>query len=417
MKIAQKNIIPVLPFLMAILGFFSPSTPAICQNHHINQFITLDTIIFLQNEKNTRSMACSSWGDEVILTNFHCNSSSDTIAFHIINTNNYGLETVKIHIPDIRKTMKKLMNCSFQECLAYNGNTIALMQGLGYDRGENILIFKKNNGENTYYYHKKIHIKTDASKIDFIDTTTVLLSEINYQTGVSFHAVDINTGKITNSIYPYHNHKIISGIVSKQYDIKDNLLLYANRLEYSFLTFDKNLQQLDSTCQEIEGWAKLPNKAFKTIQKKWGKGYHAAEINNYLINYYTKIHQLNRVYIINENKLLLSYTPKDPENDIWRPIIDIWGKTDSGWERVKQNIADDLGFKRSDSIITRNSFYLEMLSNPEIFVFNDKIISISQGGAPIYPIGMSSKDYYSKVNEYLSDNEEIIEIRIFKHDF
>lgn len=402
---------------MAILGFFSPSTPAICQNHHINQFITLDTIIFLQNEKNTRSMACSSWGDEVILTNFNCNSSSDTIAFHIINTNIYGLETVKIHIPDIRKTMKKLMNCSFKECLAYNGNTIALMRSLGYDGGENILIFRKNNGENTYFYHKTIRTKTDARRIDFIDTSTVLLSEINYRTGASFHTVDINTGKITNSIYPYHNHKIISGFTSKQYDIKDNLLLYANRLEYSFLTFDQNLQQLDSTYQKIEGWSKLPDKAIKTIERKWGDGYNAAEINHYLTQYYTKIHQLNRVYFINKNKLLLSYTPKDPEDDIGRPIIDIWEKTNSGWERVKQDIVDDLGFNRSDSIIKTNSFYLEMPSNPEIFVFDDKIITISQDRGPIYPIGMSSEDYYSKVNEYLSDNEQITEIRIFRHNF
>lgn len=416
MKIAQKNIIPVLPFLMAILGFFSPSTSATSQNH-LNQFITLDTIIFLQNEKNTRSMACSSWGDEVILTNFHCNSSSDTIAFHIINFNNYGLETVKIHIPYIRKTMKKLMNCSFKECLAYNGNTIALMRSLGYDGGENILIFRKNNGENTYFYHKTIRTKTDARRIDFIDTSTVLLSEINYRTGASFHTVDINTGKITNSIYPYHNHKIISGFTSKQYDIKDNLLLYANRLEYSFLTFDQNLQQLDSTYQKIEDWGKLPDKAIKTIEQKWGDDFNAAEINHYLTQYYTKIHQLNRVYVINKNKLLLSYTPKDTENDISRPIIDIWEKNDFGWIRSKHDIVDDLGFNRSDSIIKTNSFFLEMLSNPQIFVFNNKIVTVSDEGTPIYPIGMTPRDYYAKSNDYLAENEQIIEIRIFSHNF
>ena len=401
---------------MAILEFFSPSISAISQNH-LNQFITLDTIIFLQNEKNTRSLACSSWGDEVILTNFNCNSSSDTIAFHILNTNNYGLETVKIHIPYIRKTMKKLMNCSFKECLAYNGNTIALMRSLGYDGGENILIFRKNNGENTYFYHKTIRTKTDARRIDFIDTSTVLLSEINYRTGASFHTVDINTGKITNSIYPYHNHKIISGFTSKQYDIKDNLLLYANRLEYSFITFDQNLIQLDSTHQNIDGWANLPDKAFKTIKRKWGNGYNAADINHYLTQYYTKIHQLNNVYIINKNKLLLSYTPKDPDKGFGKPIIDIWEKTDSGWKRNRQDISDDLGFNRSDSIIKTNSFFLEMSSNPQIFVFNNKIVTVSDEGTPIYPIGMTPRDYYAKSNDYLAENEQIIEIRIFSHNF
>ncbi len=288
------------------------------------------------------------------------------------------------------------------------------MRSLGYDGGENILIFRKNNGENTYFYHKTIRTKTDARRIDFIDTSTVLLSEINYRTGASFHTVDINTGKITNSIYPYHNHKIISGFTSKQYDIKDNLLLYANRLEYSFLTFDQNLQQLDSTYQKIEDWAKLPNKAFKTIKKKWGKGYYVTDINNYLTNYYTEIHQLNRVYIINNRKLMLSYCKKDNYS---MPLIDIWEKNDSIWVRTKHSISDALGINRSDSIINRNSFYLEMPSNPEIFVFDDKIITISQDRGPIYPIGMSSEDYYSKVNEYLSDNEQITEIRIFRHNF
>ncbi len=402
---------------MAILGFFSPSTTAICQSFYTNQFITLDTIIFLQNEKNTRSLACSSWGDEVILTNFNCNSNSDSVTFYIINANNYGMETVEIHIPDIRKTMKMLMNCNFKGCMAYNGNTITLMQGLGYDRGDNLLIFKKKNGNSTYFYHKTIHTKTDASKIDFIDTSTILLSEINYREGASFHTVDINSGKITNSIYPYHNHKIISGFTSKQYDIKDNLLLYANRLEYSFLTFDRNLQQLDSTYQKIDGWAKLPDKAFKTIQKKWGNGYHAAEINNYLIKYYTKIHQLNRVYIINQNKLLLSYTPKDSDNDIGHPMIDIWEKTNHGWERVKQDIVDDLGFNRTDSIIKTNSFFLEMLSNPQIFVFDGKIVTVSDEGIPILPIGMTQREYYAKADDYLAENEQIIEIRIFSHSF
>ncbi len=353
----------VLPLIMATLTFFVLNTnSSIAQQTAVHQYIELDTILYFTAEKNHGALSCSSWSDEILFTNFNSNSNSDTITLYLTNIKTFNTQTIKIHIAGIRKEMKKLMSNHFKDRIAFCGDKIAIMEGLGDNAGCKIMIFKKDNG-NSFYYYKTIHNKNTPDEICFIDTSTLLLSEISYRTGASFHTIEVNTGLTKNSIYPFHNNKIISNFTSKQYDSKDNLLLYANRLEYSFLTFDSNLQQLDSTYQKIEGWSKLPDKAIKTIERKWGDGYNAAEINHYLTQYYTKIHQLNRVYFINKNKLLLSYTPKDPEDDIGRPIIDIWEKTNSGWERVKQDIVDDLGFNRSDSIIKTNSFFLEMVSS------------------------------------------------------
>lgn len=412
-----KNNMSVLPLIMATLTFFVLNTNSnIAQQTAVHQYIELDTILYFKDENNHDALSCSSWGDEILFTNFNSNSHSDTITFYLTNIKTFNTQTIKIYLAGIRKEMKQSMSNHFRDRIAFSGDKIAIMEGLGYNKGIKIILFKKDKG-NSFYHHKIIHSKITPNEICFIDTSTLLLSEISYRTGASFHTIDANTGITMNSIYPFHNNKIISNFTSKQYDTKDNLLLYANRLEYSFLTFDRNLQQLDSTFQKIEGWGKLPDKAIKTIEQKWGDDFNAAEINHYLTQYYTKIHQLNRVYVINKNKLLLSYTPKDTENDIGRPIIDIWEKNDFGWIRSKHDIVDDLGFNRSDSIIKTNSFFLEMLSNPQIFVFNNKIVTVSDEGTPIYPIGMTPRDYYAKSNDYLAENEQIIEIRIFSHNF
>lgn len=407
----------IISIRVSILGCFFILLSDICPAQHssVHDFLSLDTVISFPNEKSNSCLLYAQWDRDLVFTNYHTSLNTDTVNCYIINVDDKKIEQIPLYKKGFCQMLKNLYTKTFGS-MAYNKEFIAFYQAIGYGKGGIVYLFKRDDSLH-FSFFQSIETDIDASNIYFTDSCKLLLAKIHYYYGSTLAVMDINSKKVTDIVHPYHNNKYMSNFVSNQYDAKNNLVLFANRNEYSFLIFDKNLRFSDSTGVKIKKWKNIPHKILKTISKSYNTDHDAANINFLLTDHYFKIHQLNKAYIIDSNKVLIAYTPAKRNIDKHYPthVINIWKKDNGVWNEIHGDIHDQLGI--SDSIITRHSFGLDLISGHKTAVFPDKIVQIRENGTDFNPIGKTESQYYEYKDNFHASNEPIIELRIFRHSF
>lgn len=373
----------------------------------ISNYISVDTIISFPSETDLRGLVSNQWGNTVMFTTFTTNCKSDTMRLYSINAETFGVDTILIYLENIRETIKHNQNIQISN-IAFNNNYIVLHYF------SHLIIYKKNNGQ--FVLHKESKTK-EFSSMQFVNDSILALAENYYShTPPTFISLfNINTLSVEKNIFPNFNNLLLSYFSPKKnFDAKDNTILWANRAEYSFSVFDNKLQLQDSISYPEKDWKKLSEKTLKKAHKR--KKHDAADIIAIVEKEYFHIDQLQWAYIIDSNNIALIHSKPRKEGHMSYPVIDIWTKANEKWQISKSEI-DDFAI-RSDSV-QRNSFAIDFLSGPEIhFVNNNKVVKLSKNGVLAkYPIGMAAQEYYQREWDAWQNNDQFLQITIFSHTF
>ena len=375
---------------------FPPLKNSICN------YISADTIISFPSETDLRGLVSNQWENIVIFTTFTTNCKSDTVRLYSINAETFGVDTIYIYIKNLRKTIKNRQNTKLSN-IAFKSNNLVLKYA------NTISIFTKQN--NTYTLKKEF--KTDAypQHIQFLNDSILVLSDYYYthtpQTYVSF--LNTNTSSIEKTINPHLNNLLLTFFSPKKnFDVKDNTILWANRAEYSFLVFNKNLELKDSIFHNVKDWKNLSGKTLKKALKR--SKYDAADIIAIIEKEYYKIDHLQWAYLIDSTHILAVHTKPHNEKTYTFPSIDIWEKNNGQWKLTKTGIDD---FAEQTDTIKRNSFALDYLSGAHYhFLNNMKVVKISRCHVVENAIGMPSQEYWLKYWERYQNNDPFLQIVI-----
>lgn len=370
----------------------------------ISNYISVDTIISFPSETDLRGLVSNQWGNTVMFTTFTTNSKSDTVRLYSINAETFGVDTILIYLENIRKTIKHNQNIQISN-IAFNNNYIVLHYF------SHLIIYKKNNGQ--FVLHKESKTK-EFSSMQFVNDSILALAENYYShTPPTFISLfNINTLSVEKNIFPNFNNLLLSYFSpQKNFDAKDNTILWANRAEYSFLVFNKNLELKDSIFHNVKGWKNLSEKTLKKALKR--SKYDAADIIAIIEKEYHKIDQLQWAYLIDSTHILAVHAKPYNEKTYTFPSIDIWEKNNGQWQLTKTGIDD---YAEQTDTIKRNSFALDFLSGAHYhFLNNMKVVKISRCHVVENTIGMPSQEYWLKYWEGYQNNDPFLQITIFSH--
>lgn len=370
----------------------------------ISNYISVDTIISFPSETDLRGLVSNQWGNTVMFTTFTTNCKSDTVRLYSINAETFGVDTILIYLENIRKTIKHNQNIQISN-IAFNNNYIVLHYF------SHLIIYKKNNGQ--FVLHKESKTK-EFSSMQFVNDSILALAENYYShTPPTFISLfNINTLSIEKNIFPNFNNLLLSYFSpQKNFDAKDNTILWANRAEYSFLVFNKNLELKDSIFHNVKDWKNLSEKTLKKALKR--SKYDAADIIAIIEKEYHKIDQLQWAYLIDSTHILAVHAKPNNEKTYTFPSIDILEKNNGQWQLTKTGIDD---FAEQTDTIKRNSFALDFLSGAHYhFLNNMKVVKISRCLVVENTIGMPSQEYWLKYWEGYQNNDPFLQITIFSH--
>ena len=138
--------------------------------------------------------------------------------------------------------------------------------------------------------------------------------------------MNTNTGKIYKKLYPHYNTSLISCFNPFKYiDNKDDIILFANRNEYSFLFYNNNLDIIDSIgYADYENWVTIPDKVKKKALKK---GTEPVDVMEYIRKHFYSATKLNFIYMPDTNNIIAVITSKREESTFYNSV-DTWKKAD-----------------------------------------------------------------------------------------
>ncbi|MDR2407681.1 MAG: hypothetical protein LBE13_06185, partial [Bacteroidales bacterium] len=382
-----------------------------------HDYLLLDTIFFFSDEEivgNIQPVACV-WKDELLFSNFNQYKSSDTMLFYSVNIETKKIDTICLYRNGIRNYLMESYSKNLRY-IAYNRQYIVI--GIF----EKALCYKRQK-TGVYLFEKELLLdQYMVSKAWFLDSNTLLFVNVqnSKESPVYLYKYDVKQKTITKIIYPYFNTLLLSYFKPEHLiDVKENIVLFANRNEYSILLYNTALNLTDSLSETVHGWISLKAKTIDKINKKYPKT-DAMNIINAIDKYYSNIYQLQWVYIINANKLLSVYTPSQDKKDLFKkglPIINIWKKINNQWFITQKNIQDDIRLVYENDTITKKSFPVGFLSGCQMFFTNNKAVIIENSGTDINPIGLHKNDYGEKLMDYAREKNFIMKINIFTHTF
>lgn len=388
------------------ISVITPKLPAV--KNSISNYLSADTIISFTSETDLRGLVSNQWGNTVMFTTFTTNCKSDTVRLYSINAETFGVDTVDIYIADLRKKIKQNLNNKISN-IAFNNSYLAI------NYASRLRIYKITPKQHSLY--KDFEIDESPQEMQFLNDSILVFSNNYYShTPPTFISLfNINTLKVEKDIFPHFNNLLLSYFnPHKNFDVKDNTILWANRAEYSFLVFNNNLELKDSIFHNVKDWKNLSEKTLKKALKR--SKYDAADIIAIIEKEYFKIDQLQWAYLIDSTHILAVHAKPYNEKTYTFPSIDIFEKNNGQWQLTKTGIDD---FAEQTDTIKRNSFALELLSDPVVhFTAKNKVVKLSKHGLVAeYPIGMLGQEYNIKEWDGWQNSDPFLQITIFSHTF
>ncbi len=388
---------------------------SIAQNS-LSDYTYVDSVILLkhlESKSYSTNIVSTQYGRNVVFTYYNRKYDIDTITIYNLNVDTYKLESTRIVRPGISRQLEELQSYEFKS-IACNDTMLFL------SFYEHVLVYDKQN-DSTYRFEKEIYVPEAFRHIILLSDSTLLFSNNYVETRltkqrVSIFLMNTNTGKIYKKLYPHYNTSLISCFNPFKYiDNKDDIILFANRNEYSFLFYNNNLDIIDSIgYADYENWVTIPDKVKKKALKK---GPQPVDIMEYIRKHFYSATKLNFIYMPDTNNIIAVITSKREESTFYNSV-DTWKKADGKWVRNLSDISEYKYNKLTEQEQTEplkpNGLDVNFFNGKTHF-FDDKIVKLDVQGVGINPIGITRLEYWNKHEEWLSTKAPHFRIIVFNH--
>ena len=383
------------------------------QYDSIYRYLTLDTILSYPSItiSNCSYLRQSVYEDELVVTYHNSRLKSDTVSFLRINMSDYRSDSIHVVWPGLRDLMIQ-KNLSALSAVAYRKDFIVVSLGQDF-----VVYSLAVNGEyvETDYFAMPSDLGYGYAKM--IDDSIMFFADnyLNNAHPVKIFTFNLHTHTLQHLREPKYNIPLLSYVRPFKYvDVSTNGIVFANRNEYSFQTYDRQLILQDTVIGDTLDWQPIPSSAVDSMLLLDDS--EAGARSSIATAAWLKSHALNWVYMLDSTHVMCAIKlPKDR----WYSypyalmVIDIWEKTEEGWKKSKSSILDK--GKLTNGKIGKDYFTLEFLSGTSVVVSGTKIITISGDGSVPNPIGLTPEQYYDKRERYYLENKPFLQIKFYKH--
>lgn len=397
--------------VVVILTMFSINT-SIAQKS-LSDYTCVDSVILLKHlegKSHVNDISSTQYGRNVVFTYYNRKYNVDTITIYNLNVDTYKLESARIVHNGIARLLEELFRNNFS-AIACNDKQLFL------SFYEHVMVYNKQS-DGTYRFEREIYVPEAFIYMSLLNDSTLLFSNNYVETRltkqkVSIFLLNINTGKIYKRVYPHYNTTLLSFWSPFRYiDSKNDIILFANRNEYSFLFYNNNLNVIDSVgCSDYENWVTIPDKVKKKALKK---GPEVVDIMEYMRKHFFSATKLNFIYMPDTDNIIAGITSKREESILYTSV-DTWKKVDGKWVRNLSDIGYDQPTKEEKTKALMPNRLDVNFFNGKTHFFDDKIVKLDLQGVGISPIGITPDEYNSKSNEWLSSKTPHFRIIVFNH--
>ncbi len=382
--------------------------------NEITNYLEVNAIYHLSEFSYNKNNICTYFDSVFCGIQYNSTTTKDTIFFIRMNVftkeKNYDTIIIK-NLSTYFNSRKNIIG--FHKILMQSNKIILTTYGF-------MLYFSVD--ANKIKYEKMQKHDISSSCFSLINEKQIILAKIyNAASPPTYLGIfNIEKGEIEQFIEPENYHTIFSyNADSKLIDVNSDIIVWCDRNRYGITFYDAdNLQKVATIERNIPEWVYFNEKQVNKILKKYSK-YDAMDIINATAPILNNSYQMRAVHLISSEKLMVVYRNNNQDYTSDSLVfIDIWEKKDDEWILTKKDIKDCLKLKEINGILTTKSIALGILYGGDIFFENQYIIELCYHfGTLCHPIGKTKKEYSNCVEEYYLNNDPIMEIRVFKHNF
>lgn len=378
----------------------------------MSDHIWLDTTFYLPKEVTGTGteITCARHGGDILFTAYNARRDADTMRFYLVNVDSLRITEKHLVMSGLGRALldRKLDRI---DQLAFDGQNM-------YMTIHNVLYKYCFDTSNSMVLDWAEKIALPFGYMYLMDDSTLLFSRCCVSNSEKIpetliFTYDIPSRRILHQVEPAFNSVLLSlHEPYKHMDVWDGKILWANRNEYSFRIYDRQLEVVDSVNGHDIPLDTIARDALEKIQKKKLNG---IDLIDAMGDLYMVHDRVDFVYFVNDSNIAAVRTLK---NEL-HTLLDWWQKTDSGWIVKAEGIQNPHFFfiVGADEIIGANHFPIGWISSGKVIVTDDKFVIIDPKGLPMNPVGMSPREYIQATNDWLLDNDTHITVTILQHDF
>lgn len=378
----------------------------------IADHISIDTIFSLSKEVTGTGTEISyaRHGHEVLFTAYNARKDADTMRFYLVKIDSLRIIEKKLVASGLEKWLFAGKRDGIDQ-LAFDGRNVYMTIGgilykCHFDTSDDII----------FDWEEKITLPFGYMYL--IDDSTLLFSRCRVSNSKKnpetlLFTYDIPSKRVLHQVEPAFSSVLLSlHEPYKHMDVWGNKVLWANRNDYSFHIYNRQLEVVDSVIGR-----KIPLDAIKedTLEKIGRRKLNGIDLIDAMGPLYMTHDRVDFVYFVNDSNIAAVRTLKKD----FHTLLDWWQKTNNGWSLKFEGIQNPHVFSSVgiDEIIGTNHFQIGWMSSEKVIVTEDKFIIIDPKGLPINPVGMTPKEYVRATNNWLLDHDTYITVTILQHDF
>lgn len=375
------------------------------QSVYFSQFTKLDTIIELpinEHYLNMNNFHYSSDKSNIYFTYFNASKQIDTIIFFTYNIKEESINKSKLLIPNLCKKLTSHYYSSIEFILSNEDwIIIGIFDEMYFFNKEGKLI----TIEPLKYY-------TTFAK--FLDSERILLAE-NYnfnskkKPDTYLGIYNVETFSFDKLIFPRFKVIQYTQIAPNHwFDVKNEKVIFSQTIEYFVTIYDNNLNEVGSIDFTDSAWRKVNEDVLgsNSIKRKSG-----IEAITELLKYENNVSRIRQVHFINDTTILV-YSQKMIANNIeftQEYVFDILKYQNCKWVFYRENLKDEF---QNGKITNENYPIFKDKLSREMIIFDSLLFTFNLD-SPIYPTGLSRKDYVKESNDYFFDNSPSLMMSIY----
>lgn len=378
----------------------------------MSDHIWLDTTFYLPKEVTGTGteITCARHGGDILFSAYNARKDADTMRFYLVKIDSLRIMEKKMVMSGMGKRLFAGKRDGIDQ-LAFDGRNVYMTIGgtlykCHFDTPDDII----------FDWAEKITLPFGYMYL--IDDSTLLFSRCRVSNSKKIpetllFTYDIPSKRVLHQVEPAFCSVLLSlHEPYKHMDVWDGKVLWANRNDYSFHIYNRQLEVVDSIIGR-----NVPLDAIKedTLEEVGRRKLNGIDLIDAMGSLYMTHDRVDFVYYVNDSNIAAVRTLK---ND-FQTLLDWWQKTDNGWTLKFEGIQNPHVFSSVgvDEIIGTNHFHIGWISSGRVIVTEDKFIIIDSKGLPINPVGMTRKEYVKATNDWLLDNDTHITVTILQHDF
>lgn len=377
----------------------------------ICSYITADTVLSFFSEKaySSRDILACRDSNNIIWTTYNPKRHGDTLALFSLCLDSYATKQNKVCID--RLSTRLMSTSSTLDAMDFRKNILAL-------KSFRTLFLMKRESESRWCLWKEVSLSRSYNGIHFISDSVLLLDDVHYSNDqqTNLTALNIYTERIVHSIEPAFDHPMMMCVGPYHLvDVAGGKIIWANRNSYKIDIFDSSLSLSACITDSERKWTSMTEKQIRKIEKKYDKT-EAASLMWYLIDdIFPQINQLQYVYSVTPNKLLVATAEPSPSQKYTPATIDIWENNGGKWVCTKEKIVDKLRFSTSENdVVNPHNIGLALGSASTIVFANDKLVLLSGSSVP-EPMGRTQSEIREQSHKWLAERDLFLQIIIFTH--